>query len=115
MMAKGILFAGEADGFHGGDNENIAYDGHDSCRCCRGQSEGADLGSVSGQEGDIGDKRQRTVGIPGNDDDRERGVESVGELDEINDFAGFSRIGDEQKDIVGLKNAEIAVLGFAGV
>ncbi len=58
---------------------------------------------------------QGAVGVAGDDDDRDIGVEAVSETDEIDDFAGFSRIGDEQHDIVGLENAEVTMLGLAGV
>ena len=115
MVAFGVFEDGEARHPHRLDHEDVAYDGHGGGRGCRGHAEQAHFLGAARVEADVGLVRQRAVGVAGDDDELQFGVQLAREVCEFDDFACFARVGDEQQQVVLLQYSEVAVLSFAWV
>lgn len=115
VVAAGIVCGGKSDAFHGADHEYVADDGHGRGGGGGGEAEGAHFGGAPGGEGDGCQLGQRAVGVAGDDDEGDTGVEAAHEAHELHDFAGLAGVGDEQHDVVGLEHTQVAVLGFGGM
>ncbi len=112
MMAQGIVLTRKPGYTHYIHHEHIAYHSHHGSGSSRRKAKRTHLGRGSGGQCDIGHRRQFAVGITGNDNQRHLRIKVMGKMNEVYDFTCLARIGYQQHHIIGLKHAQVAVLGL---
>ena len=112
MVAFCVILAGVANGGHGADYQNVAYDGHHGGGSGGSQSKWTYLLRVASVETDVCGLSELAVFSSGDDNEFDVGAESAGQFYQINNLIGLARVGDEQHYIVWLQYAQIAMLSF---
>jgi len=115
VVALGIVGRGEADAIHRAHDEHIADDGHHRRRCGWRQPQGADLTRRTGGQTEGGPSGQLALRVRSDEDKRDVGYESAGQVDQLDELERLAGVGDEQQQVVPSDDAEVAMLRLAGV